>query len=310
MPPLRRPFRVLLALLVLVSSSGLTLARFTDAAGASGSIRSDTLVAPTGLGAAGGAQITLSWTATVDTYATGYNVYRSTSAGGTYSLIGTVTPRTAVTTTDSPGAGTFFYKVQAYFQSWESADSATVSAASGTTAYAACVSTAADTTGAGDNNGYESNPARACVDDSSFATDSNSGTGTATACGSGATPDATKDRHRFWGFVTGLPGTVTSIIGIRVRVDLALNNATGTTNLCAQLSWDAGTTWTTLKTVSIPSSSEGPYIFGSTTDTWGRTWTPAQLNTTNFRVRLIDASASTSKQFQLDYVAVSVTYSP
>ena len=40
-----------------------------------------------------------------------------------------------------------------------------------------------------------------------FATDTNSGTGGTASCGTGAAPDTTKDRHRFWGFALGLPGT-------------------------------------------------------------------------------------------------------
>ena len=105
-------------------------------------------------------------------------------------------------------------------------------------------------------------------------------------------------------------GSVTSINGIRVRADLGLNNTTGTTNLCAQLSWDGGTTWTTIQSQAITTAAETTYTFGGTANLWGRTWTLAQLNTTNFRVRIIDASTLATKVFSLDYVAVSVTYTP
>jgi hypothetical protein len=307
---LRRVTPLVVGLLLLAVPTPITLARYTDAAASTGTVRSDTLDPPTSLAASGGATITLTWAVTPDAYATGYTLYRATSAGGTYALVATITPRSSTSYVDDPGNGTFWYRLRASFQSWESVDSNTVSATDGTTLYKPCTSNAPDTTGAGDNNGYQSNPARVCADDGSFATDSNSGTGGTQSCGAGATPDATKDRHRFWGYALGLPGTVTSINGIRVRADLALNDASGTTNLCAQLSWDGGTTWTTIKTQAIPAAAETTYVFGSTSDTWGRTWTPAQLNTTNFRVRIIDASSLTTKQFQLDYVAVSVTYTP
>jgi hypothetical protein len=300
----------LIALLV-VGHAPVTLARYTDSAASTGSLASGTLQPPTTLAATGGAIITLTWGATPTTAAAGYHLYRATSSGGTYSLVQTITPRTTVTITDSPGsAGTFWYRLRAYVQNWESVDSNTVSAFNGTTAYAACVSNAADTTGAGDNNGYQTNPGNACADDSVFATDTNSGTGTVATCGSGAVPDTTKDRHRFYGFVTGLPGSVTSINGIRVRADLALNNITGTTNLCAQLSWDGGTTWTTIQSLNASATAETTYTFGGTANLWGRTWTLAQLNTTNFRVRIIDSATTTTKVFSLDYVAVSVTYTP
>jgi hypothetical protein len=307
----RRWLVVALIALLAIGRAPMTAARYVDAATSTGTLASATLQPPTTLAAGGGAIITLTWTATTSTGAAGYHLYRATASGGPYSLVQTITPRTTVTITDNPGsAGTFWYRLRAYVQNWESVDSNTVSAFNGTTAFAACVSNAADVTSAGDNNGYEGTPANACADDSVFATDTNSGTGTAATCGSGAVPDTTKDRHRFYGFVTGLPGSVTSINGIQVRADLALNNTTGTTNLCAQLSWDGGTTWTTIQSQAVASAAETTYTFGGTANLWGRAWTLAQLNTTNFRVRIIDSATITTKIFRLDYVAVSVTYTP
>jgi len=290
-----------------------SLARFSDADTSGGAVAADTLGPPTGLAAVGGASVTLIWTPTVDTYATGYDVRRGSVDGGPYSSVATVTPGAAATTTDAPGTGTWHYVLRSLYQSWASADSGQATATVGTptsTAYAACVSQAADTTGAGDNNGYQGNPARACVNDASFATDTRSGTGGTQSCGAGAAPDARKDRHRLWGYALGLPGTVTSIDGIRVRADLRLNNVSGTTNVCAQLSWDAGITWTTMQAAAVTATGETTYTFGGTGDTWGRTWSVAQLGTANFRVRLIDASTRTNKRFDLDYLAVSVTYTP
>lgn len=65
-----------------------------------------------------------------------------------------------------------------------------------------------------------------------------------------------------------------------------------------------------MPTQSVMVAGQTTYVFGSISDTWGWTWTPAQSSTGNFRVRIIDASTLTTKQFQLDYVAVSVTYTP
>lgn len=304
----------LLVLAALAIPNGsLTLARFSDADVVGGTVAADTLAPPTVLAAVGGSSITLTWTPSVDIYATAYDVRRGAASGGPYSSIATVTPGTATTTTDAPGAGTWYYVLRSLYQSWASADSSQASATMSTstsTPYAACVSQAADTTGAGDNNGYQGSPARACVNDSSFATDGNSGTGGTQSCGTGAVPDARKDRHRLWGYALGLPGTVTSIDGIRVRADVRLNNVTGMSNLCAQLSWDAGATWTTMQAIGVATSTETTVVFGGTADTWGRAWTPAQLGTADFRVRLINASTRTSKRFDVDYVAVSVTYTP
>src|SRR4030095_13748045 len=118
------------------------------------------------------------WTATNDTYATGYEVYRSTTSGSGYAQVATVTPRTTTSTTNAPGAsGTFYYVLRSYFQNWRSVDSneASVALVVGppATGFKSCTagSNAADTGGNG--NGYESNPNNACADDTAFATDSN-----------------------------------------------------------------------------------------------------------------------------------------
>jgi hypothetical protein len=313
----RRRLRVLLALAAvgagLLPTSSVTLARLVDSATSTGSLATDTLDPPTGLAATGGTSVALSWAITPDAYATGYGVYRAATSGGAASLVATVTPASATAASDSPGVGSWSYVLRSQFQSWTSVASnqaAAVVGGSTTTAFAPCVSQGADLLAAGDNDGYESNAARACVDDSSAAVDGSSGSGGTASCGTLAVPDVAKDRHRFWGFVTGVPATVTGIDGIQVRADLAMNNNGGTTNLCAQLSWDGGLTWTTLRSLAVTDRNETTYTFGSPTDSWGRTWTPAQLGAGQFRVRLVDASSQGNKDFQLDYVAVSVTYRP
>jgi len=301
-------------LLAVASGSASTLAAFSDTTSAASSITADTLAPPTGLAATGGTAVGLTWTPTVDLYATGYNVLRAGVAGGPYTSIGSVTPRTAAATTDAPAAGTWFYVLRSIAGSWSSLDSneasATVGVPTTSSPYAGCTTQAADTTGAGDNDGYQTTPGNACTDGGGFALDANSGSGGTASCGTGAIPDATKDRHRFWGFASGVPATATSIAGIRVRADLALNNNGGTTNLCAQLSWDGGTTWTALKSLSVAGTGETTYVFGSATDTWGRAWAVSELGSSNFRVRLVDASTMDNKRFELDYLALSVTYTP
>ena len=88
----------------------------------------DTLAAPTGPSATGGANVALSWTATTSTYASGYHVLRGTVSGGPYSQIAQVTPRTTTTYTDSASSGTYYYVVRTYYQNWESANSSEASA--------------------------------------------------------------------------------------------------------------------------------------------------------------------------------------
>lgn len=309
---LRRLLAVLVGLAILAGAPVQpSLARFSAMALASAAMTTDTLAPPTAVAASGGANVTLTWIPSVDLYATGYDVYRSPSSGGPYAFVTGVAPGTAVSATDAPPAGTWYYVVRTTYQGWTSVDSLEVGATVGfATPYVPCVTTAADTSGAGDNNGYQSFPTRACANDSSFAVDTNSGTGGTQSCGTGSTPSTTKDRHRFYGFALGLPGTVTSIDGIRVRADLRLDAATGSHNLCAQLSWNSGLSWTTIKTLAVTGAAETTYTFGSTADTWGRSWTAGQLAGSNFRVRIIDASTVPTRDFRLDYVAVSVTYTP
>ena len=117
------------AVLLLAPSAARSLALLSDTGQVqNGTFTTDTLDPPSGLMAAGGASITLNWTATADTYATGHRVYRSTSSGGPYGQIAEVTPRTTTTYIDNPAAGTYFYVTRAFHQNWESMDSNEASA--------------------------------------------------------------------------------------------------------------------------------------------------------------------------------------
>lgn len=306
-----RPRLALSALLVALVLGGATaprtLAIFTDTDTSTKSFTTDTLNPPTGLAATGGATTAvLTWVPSVDTYTAGYEVWRSTTSGSGYALLGTVTPGTATTTTNNPGSnGVFYYILRSYFQNWRSVNSNEASASIGpiTTALLGCGSSAADT--GGDGNGYETNTANACADDGAIAQDVGSGVaGRSTSC-----TDTDNDRHRFRDFTLGLPGAVTAVNGILVRADEGMNNTTGTTRLCVELSWNGGTNWTAAKVLTLTGTAEATYLFGGPADTWGRTWTAAELTNANFRVRFTDAT-SNNKTYRLDYVAVQVTYQP
>jgi hypothetical protein len=311
---IRARFRLIVGVLavallsVAAGAPSTTLARLTDTATSTQSITTDTLDPPTSLAAAGGASIGLSWVATVDSYATGYEIWRSTVSGSGYGLVGTATPRSATSATDSPSAGTYYYILRSYFQNWRSVDSnqasAAVPGASTDTGQKPCVTTAADTGGNG--NGYETSAANLCADDSTFGTDVGSGAvGHSTACA-----NAANDRHRFQGFAFGLPGSVTSVSGIEIRIDEALNNNGGTSNLCVELSWDGGTNWTAAKTIALSGAAEVTYLTGGVADTWGHSWNASQLSTANFRVRVTDATSQNTKDFKMDYLAARVVYVP
>lgn len=171
------------------------------------------------------------------------------------------------------------------------------------TGYLAPTGQAAQTTNAGDNNGYQTNPTNAFANDSVFAVDTNSGNGTSTSC-----TNNRKDKHQFFNFGFNIPsGTV---LGIQVQLDARVDSASGTRKLCVQLSWNNGASWTTAKQTSNLSTSEATYILGSASDTWGRAWSLSDFSNANFRVRVIDVGNSTSRDFSLDYIAVNVTYQP
>ena len=295
---------------ILAPRPAISLARLTAAATSTQAFTADVLAPPTSLAATGGLSAGLTWTITNDAYATGYQVDRATVSGGPYSQVATVTPRSAASTTDTPAAsGTYYYVLRSYFQNWVSVNSNQVSAAVTlapvATGYKACTGTsnAADT--GGDGNGYELLPANACADDAAFATDANSGNTTTVSC-----TNAGKDRHRYWDFGLGVPASVLVVSGIQVRADVGQNTTTGTNQVCIQLSWDAGTTWTTAKSVALAGTAIATYNFGAANDTWGRTWTGAQLSNANFLVRVIDVTNQTTKSFFLEYLAVQVTYTP
>ena len=298
---------VAIVIALAATTAPATLARLTDQDAATLTLSTDTLAPPTGLTATGPVTAALSWTASSDAYAAGYQVLRSTTSGSGYAVVGTVTPGGATGTTDAPGSGTFYYVLRSYFQNWVSLDSnqASVTLGQTSTGFLGCTAAANAADTGGDGNGYESTPGTACADGGGIATDASTGTNTTLSC-----TDPGKDRHRFWNFSLGLPVVVSSVDGITVRADMGLNNNSGVSTLCVQLSWDGGTNWTAFKTVAITAVGETTFTLGGAADTWGRTWTGAQLSNANFRVRLVDVSDRTNKDFRLDYLAVNVAYSP
>lgn len=134
--PVRGPLSAALATLLLgvalsaaaaASTCGLTLFVDEQSVG-SNAFDTDTLEPPPELTATGGAAVELQWTTTPDDYASGYRIYRSDTSGGPYALVAEVTPRAATSYTDTPPAGTYYYVVRAFYEAWESADTAEVSA--------------------------------------------------------------------------------------------------------------------------------------------------------------------------------------
>jgi len=49
-------------------------------------------------------------------------------------------------------------------------------------------------------------------------------------------------------------------------------------------------------------------ILGGAANTWGRSWTAAELSDANFRVRVTNVANSTARDYSLDWIAVRVSH--
>lgn len=154
----------------------------------------------------------------------------------------------------------------------------------------------------GDNNGFEVNSANAYADDGLVAMDVNSGTNNTASC-----THIRKDKHTFQEFGFSIPEGA-AINGIELLLDASVDSTVGSPQMCVQLSWDGGVTWSPAVATPLLSTTETTYILGSPTDTWGHVWHTADLSTTNFRVRVSNIASTVSRDFALDWVAVRVHY--
>lgn len=113
---------VAVALIGAVLTLPVTGAVFSDVTdNSSNTMDADALDAPTSFLATSGVTISLDWTATVDAYATGYRILRSTAPGGPYTQIAEIADPAVVNFVDAPPEGTYYYVSLTYFESWESA---------------------------------------------------------------------------------------------------------------------------------------------------------------------------------------------
>jgi len=135
----RRPVRaaalsVVLAFFLLSASPAFASFSSSPSA-ASMTISSATLAAPTNLAASNSCilsvsvKVKLTWTATSSTWADGYQIFRSTTNGGPYSSVGSVSGQSTTSFTDSSVAflTTYYYVVQATKLNWRSPNSSQVS---------------------------------------------------------------------------------------------------------------------------------------------------------------------------------------
>jgi chitodextrinase len=263
---------------------------------------------------AGSAQINLAWTASTDNVGvTGYRVERCQGAGCSNFAQVAAPAGTSFNDTGLAANTTYRYRVRAAdaagnLGGYSAIASATTQegGSAGNTGFLSPTANAAVTSSAGDNNGYQTNPGNAYADDGVFAVDTNSGTNTNSSC-----TNTGKDKHIFSSYGFSLPSGAV-VAGIEVRLDARVDNAANAPNICVQLSWNGGSTWTAAKRTANLTTTEATYVLGGVADLWGRTaWTAADLSNPNFRVRLINVASSSganTRDFSLDWVAVRVTY--
>jgi len=178
-----------------------------------------------------------------------------------------------------------------------------------TTAALAPGANAAKASSAGDNNGFETTPGNADgTDNNAYAVSSNTGTGSATDVCS-TFNQSEDDAHDFFNFGIAPPAGST-INGIQVNTIAKWSTNTDTNQLCIELSWNGGTSWTsTANTTGDIQTTESADALGGSANTWGRTWTVSELNNTNFRVRvMIDPGNAITTAASLELLTVTVTY--
>ena len=252
-------------------------------------------------------QINLSWTDNA-TNETGFKIERCQGAGCSgFTQIATVGSNvTSYNDTGLAAGASYGYRVRAYNGVGDSDYSNTVSATTlvgpTNTGYLSPSANAPVTSGAGDNNGFQTTPTNAYANDNAFAVDTNSGTSTSTSC-----TDAGKDKHNFSNFNVNVPPGRT-INGIEIRLNARVDRTSNAPAMCVQLSGDGGANWTAAKSTATLGTTKTTYILGGVADLWGQSWTVNNFTNTNFIVRIINVASSTARDFSLDWVAVQVTY--
>ncbi len=109
-------------------------------------------------------------------------------------------------------------------------------------------------------------------------------------------------REDYGGFGFNVPPTNT-INGIEVKLELSGTTAAGTISVA--LSWDGGTSTTTVvKTSPTLTTADAVITLGGPSDTWDRTWSSAELSDANFKVRLV--AEPSSNTVRVDAIQVNV----
>jgi len=111
-------------------------------------------------------------------------------------------------------------------------------------------------------------------------------------------------------FSFGIPSGST-INGISIAAEFAVGAAAGpTAYLRLSLSYNDGANWTATKEDSNDSDVDVVRTYGGASDTWGRTWSDSEFANGFFRLKLEGKSNNASYHCDLDYLTVTVYYTP
>ncbi len=183
-----------------------------------------------------------------------------------------------------------------------------------TSSNATLVTTASSSvsSGAGDNNGFETTSGTGLLDaavlDTGYMRDTNSGSATSVD-GCGTFPQSEDDQHVFQDFNISVSSVTSNdpIKGIQLFTVGKVDSATGNNLFCIALSWDGGTSWTAAESSADLGITDQVDFYGSSFYKWGRTWSTSELSNANFRVKIMpDADSSTSRDFDLNQLGVIV----
>lgn len=116
-----------------LAAPAIAAAAFSDSATATMLVTSDVLLPATSPAAGPGTctplstdRIVLTWTATLSSWADGYEIARATSAGGPFTVIATVSAATTTYTDSSLSfSTTYHYAIRAKRNAWRSTDATT-----------------------------------------------------------------------------------------------------------------------------------------------------------------------------------------
>lgn len=100
-----------------------------------------------------------------------------------------------------------------------------------------------------------------------------------------------------------IPGLLVTLWGKKTD-----SGGTATVQFDVELSWDGGTSWTAAKTTPNLSTTNALYTLGGATDTWGRTWSLAEVTGAGLRIRVTSKTsvAGGTPTWSLDYVKIDV----